>query len=120
MLQYSCECDPNTLSLFQSKILEAIGCIRNINKQRPDDDPIYKHISRLETSNMDKTTATNIIDALIDRNVIENRKATSVQVPYFYQHKESNKTITASPEKLEMKLICLSQPAASPKFHPTF
>ena len=94
MLQYSCECDPNILSLFQPKVLGVIACIRNINKQRPDDDPIHKHILRLETSNMDKITAANIIDALVDRNVIENRKTTSVQVPYFHQHKESNGTIT--------------------------
>ena len=94
MLQYSCECGPNILSLFQPKVLGAIACIRNINKQRPNDDLIYKHISNLETSIMDKITAANVIDALVDRNVIENRKTTSVQVPYFHQHKESNKTIT--------------------------
>ena len=33
MLQDSCE---STLSLFHSEVLEAIDCIRNLNKQRPE------------------------------------------------------------------------------------
>ena len=79
MLQDLCDCDPNTLSLFQLKVLEDLNYVRNINKQRPDFDAICKHISRSEASNIYKTTVANIIDALIDQKVIENRKNTSDQ-----------------------------------------
>ena len=68
--QNSSECNPNTLSLFQPKVLEVIDYIRNINKQRPDVDAIYKHISRSEASNIHKTTVSNIIDVVIDQNLI--------------------------------------------------
>ena len=110
MLQYSCECDPNILSLFQPKVLKAIDYIRNINKQCPDVDAIYKHISRSETCNIDKPTAAKIIDAVIDQNVIENRRITSGQASYFHCREGTTKTVTASPEKLAMKVIYLSQP----------
>ena len=36
-------CDPNSLSLFQPKVLVAIDYIRTINNQLPDADAIYKH-----------------------------------------------------------------------------
>ena len=85
--------------MFQPKVLEAIDYIRNINIQRLDIDAIYKHISRSEASNIDKTTVANIIDPLIDRNVIENKKITSAQASCFHHHEERNKTVTASPEK---------------------
>ena len=91
MLQYSCECDPNILSLFQPKVLKAIDYIGNINKQCPDVDAIYKHISRSETCNIDKPTAAKIIDAVIDQNVIENRRITSGQASYFHCHEGNNK-----------------------------
>ena len=92
------------LPLFHPKVLEAIDYIRNLNKQHPHVDAIYKHISRSEASNIDKPTVANIIDVLIDQNVIENRITTSGQASYFHRHEESNKTVTASPEKLVMKL----------------
>ena len=62
MLQDSCECDPNALSLGQPKVLDATDYLRNINKQLPDFDPIYKHIVRSEASNIDKITLSNIIN----------------------------------------------------------
>ena len=65
MLQDSCECDPKTPSFFQRKVLEK-AYIRQINKQRHDADAIYKHISRSEASNIDKTTVADVIDTLID------------------------------------------------------
>ena len=99
MLQNLCECNPNTLSLLQPKVLEAIDYIRNIDKQHHDVDAVYKRMSRSEASNIDKTTAVNVIDALIDRNVIENRKSMSGQVSYFHCREESNKNVTVSPEK---------------------
>ena len=51
-------------------------------------------MSRSEASNIDKITVANIIDR------IENRKITSGQTSYFHHHKESDKTVTASPEKI--------------------
>ena len=93
MLQDLFQCDPSTLSLFQPKVLEAIDYIRNINKQRPDVDGIYKHISRAEASNLDKITVANVIDALIDRNVIKNRKTTSGQASYFHPIKKATKSL---------------------------
>ena len=36
-------CDPNSLSLFQPKVLVAIDYIRTINNQLPDADALYKH-----------------------------------------------------------------------------
>ena len=87
MLQDLFQCDPNTLSLFQPKVL------RNINKQHPDADAIYKHISRAEASNLDKITVANVIDALIDRNVIRNRKTTSGQASYFHPIKKATKSL---------------------------
>ena len=78
MLQDSCECDPNALSLGQPKVLDATDYIRNINKQLPDFDPIYKHIVRSEASNIiNKTTVINVVDALFDHNVIKNTKVKS-------------------------------------------
>ena len=38
MLKDSYEYDPNTLSLFQPKVIEAIDYIIKINKQHPDVD----------------------------------------------------------------------------------
>ena len=94
MLQNLCECNPNTLSLLQPKVLEAIDYIRNTDKQHHDVDAV-----RSEASNIDKTTVVNVTDTLIDRNVIENRKSTSGQVSYFHCHEGNNKNVTVSPEK---------------------
>ena len=52
MLQDSCECVSNVLSLFQSKVLDAIDYMRNIVKQPPDFDATYKHILRSEALNI--------------------------------------------------------------------
>ena len=52
--------------MFQSKFLEAIDYLRNINKQSSDNNAIYRHISRSEGSTIDKTTVASIIDLLID------------------------------------------------------
>ena len=56
----------DVLSLLQPKILSAIDHIRNVNKQRPDPEAIYKYISRTETSNVNKTDIVNSIDELLN------------------------------------------------------
>ena len=45
-------------------MLEAIDCIRNGDKQRPDADAICKYISRTEISNVNKTDIKNTIDVI--------------------------------------------------------
>ena len=62
----------SVLSLFQPKTLAAIDYIRNVNKQRPDAEAIYKYISRTETSNINKTDIANSIDELVKQNVKTN------------------------------------------------
>lgn len=104
MLQDLCDCDPNTLSLFQLKVLEDLNYVRNINKQRPDFDAICKHISRSEASNIYKTTVANIINAL---NV-------------FIFTKKATKLLQLLLKNYVMKLICLSQPATPLQHHSTF
>ena len=56
----------DVLSLLQPKILSAIDYIRNVNKQRPDREAIYKYISRTGTSNVNKTDIVNSIDELLN------------------------------------------------------
>ena len=85
--------------MLQPKVIEAIDYIRKINKQHPDVDATYKHISRSGASSIYETTVAIIIDVVIDKNVIENRKSTSGQASYFNLHEESNKTVRTSPEK---------------------
>lgn len=103
MLQDSCECDPNTLSMLQPKALQAIDSIK-INKQPSDIDAIYKHISKSEASNIYKTTVANIINAL---NV-------------FIFTKKATKLLQLLLKNYVMKLICLSQPATPLQHHSTF
>ena len=55
----------NALSLFQPKMLATIDDIKNINKQRPDAEAVYKYISRTEASNVNKTDIENSIDELV-------------------------------------------------------
>ena len=64
----------DALSLFQPKILAAIDYIRNVNKQRPDAEAIYKYISRTEASNVNKIDIVHSIDELVKRNVVINKK----------------------------------------------
>ena len=59
-------CD--ALSLFQPKILATIDYIRNVDKQLPDAEAIYKYISRKEASNIKKTDIVNGIDELVKQN----------------------------------------------------
>ena len=65
------------VSLFHSKILAVIDYIRNVNKQRPDAEAIYKYISRAEASNVNKTDIVNSIDELGKQNVVVNKKTNS-------------------------------------------
>ena len=64
----------DVLSLLQPKILAAIDYIRNVNKQRPDAEAIYKYISRTEASNVNKIDIVHSIDELVKRNVVVNKK----------------------------------------------
>ena len=73
----------DVLSLFQPKILAAIDYIRNVNKQRPDAEAIYKYISRTEASNVNKTDIVNSIDELVKQNVVVNKKTNSSYDPFF-------------------------------------
>ena len=73
------------LSLFQPKILSAIGYIRNVNKQRPDAEAIYKYISRTEASNVNKTNIVNSIDELVKQKVVVNKKTIQVMTHFFIQ-----------------------------------
>ena len=63
-----------------------------------------KYMSRSEASNIDKTIVANIIDVLTDRNSIKNKRITSGQTSYFHHHEESDKTVTACPEKTYEKV----------------
>ena len=77
LLRLSCETSVSLKENFDRKkiyILAAVDCIRNINKQRPDAETIYKYISRTETSNVNKTDIINSIDELVKQNVVVNKK----------------------------------------------
>ena len=62
-----------TLSLFKSKILNAIEQIKQ-NKKRPDLNAIQEYFSKTETSNADKKLTETILDNLSETNIIVNRK----------------------------------------------
>ena len=55
-------------------MLATIDDIRNINKQRPDAEAVYKYISRTEASNVNKTDIENSIDELVKQNLVINKK----------------------------------------------
>ena len=73
----------DVLSLFQPKILSAIDYIRNVNKQCPNAEAIYKYISRTEPSNINKTNIVYSIDKLVKQNVLVNKKNNSVYGSFF-------------------------------------
>ena len=73
----------DVLSLFQPKILAAMDYIRNVNKQRPDTEAIYKYVSGTEASNVNKTDIVNSIDELVKQNVVVNKKTNSGYDPFF-------------------------------------
>ena len=55
-------------------MLATIDDIKNINKQRPDAEAVYKYISRTEASNVNKTDIENSIDELVKQNLVVNKK----------------------------------------------
>ena len=73
-------------------ILAAVDCIRNINKQRPDAETIYKYISRIEASNVNKTDIINSIDELVKQNVVVNKKKTIQVMTHLFRTKRSSFT----------------------------
>ena len=62
------------LSLFKSKILNAIDQIKQ-KKKRPDLNTIYEYPSKTEASNADKQLIETILDNLIETNITVNKKA---------------------------------------------
>ena len=74
----------DVLSLFQPKILSAIDYIRNVNKQCPNAEAIYKYISRTEASNINKTNIVNSIDKLVKQNVPVNKKTIQFMTHFFH------------------------------------
>lgn len=60
---------------YEPKILEAINEIR-YKKKRPDTNAIFNYISPSEASNIDIKTVDSIIQNLIKRKVITNKKTT--------------------------------------------
>ena len=84
----------DVLLLFQPKILAAIDYIRNVNKQRPDAEAIYKYISRTEASNVNKTDIVNSIDELVKQNVVVKKKSNSGYDSFFpYNDKKKQQMI---------------------------
>ena len=71
------------LSLFQPKMLAAIDYIRNVNKERPGAEAIYKYISRTEASNVNKTDIVNSIDEIVKQNLVVNKKTIQVMTHFF-------------------------------------
>ena len=61
------------LSLFKSKILNAIDQIKQ-KKKRPDLNIIYEYLSKTEASNTDKLLTETILANLVETNIIVNRK----------------------------------------------
>ena len=75
-------------------------------------------MSKSEALNIDKIIVVNIIDALIDRNVTENRKLCQVKYIFIFT-KKATKPLELLLKKLVMKLICLPQPTTSLQLHQT-
>ena len=62
-----------TSSLFKTKILCAIHRIKE-KKKRPDIDSIYDYLPRTEASNIDKISIWLILNELVKKNVVVNKK----------------------------------------------
>ena len=62
-----------TLSLFKSKILNAIDQIKQ-KKKRPGLNTIYEYLSKTEASNTDKQLIETILGNLVETNITVNRK----------------------------------------------
>ena len=62
-----------TSSLFKPKILCAIDRIKE-KKKRPDIDSIYYYLSRTEASNIGKISIEQLLNELVKKNVLVNKK----------------------------------------------
>ena len=60
--------------IFKPKILDAIDIIRN-RKKRADASSIYEQISKSEASNIDRIPIDKIIDGMLEKNIIINKKS---------------------------------------------
>ena len=93
----------DVLSLIQTKTVAAVDYIWNVNKQLPEAEAIYKCISRIEASNVNKTNIVNSINELAKHNVVVNKKTNSGFDSFFPYNDNLNPLIP------EMKLASLQQ-----------
>ena len=94
LLRLSCETSVSLKENFDRKKVYILAAVdyRNINKQRPDAETIYKYISRIEASNVNKTDIINSIDELVKQNVVVNKKKTIQVMTHLFRTKRSSFT----------------------------
>ena len=72
----------DTIGIFKSIIMSAIETIRGRSK-RPDIDAIYRHISKSETTNIDRDFIVSVLNDFENENVIYKKPTTQGLDSYF-------------------------------------
>ena len=72
----------DTIGIFKSIIMSAIETIRGRSK-RPDIDAIYRHISKSETTNIDRDFIVSVSNDFENENVIYKKPTTQGLDSYF-------------------------------------
>ena len=72
----------DTIGIFKSIIMSAIETIRGRSK-RPDIDAIYRHISKSETTNIDRDFTVSVSNDFENENVIYKKPTTQGLDSYF-------------------------------------
>ena len=72
----------DTIGIFKSIIMSAIETIRGRSK-RPDIDAIYRHISKSETTNIDRDFIVSVSNDFENENVIYKKPTTQGLYSYF-------------------------------------
>ena len=83
---------PGELALFTPIIISVIGNIRNIKCKCPDFDAIYRYISKIVATNVDRDFIETIVE-LDNKNMIFNNYGLD---PYFIVNAKENSDVTNS------------------------
>ena len=89
----------DTIDIFKPLIILAIETIRGKSKH-PDIDAIYRHISKLEATNIDRDFIASALNDLENQNVIYNKPTTQGLASYFiasHTDEEDPKNIRSQP-----------------------
>lgn len=94
-----------SIDIFEPKIIDAINELRTKKKKRPDLHNIFDHLSRTDSSYIDINSTEHIINDLLKRKIIINKK-TSQGLDSFYPFTEnSTKSINEDEIQSEKETI---------------